>query len=152
MSPFLEILYKLSHLIDLKLYPDNNHACELVITDHISIQIETDPPQENLLLGCIICEIPPGAFREEVLKHALVENYTEYPLFGIFSYVEKYNALALCDSLPLKGLHEDYLLDYITVLAEKAEKWRASISNNQPGPNSLDYASGKKPPPFGMKT
>lgn len=152
MSPFLDILYKLSHLTGLKLYPDKNNACKLVITDDISIQLETDLAQERLLIGCLICEIPPGVFREDVLKHALAENYQAFPLFGTLCYVDKLNFLALYDYIPLKNLQENYLIDYITVFADKASSWKNSILNNRPGPNSLDNYPKNNPPIFGLKT
>ncbi len=152
MSPFLEILYNLSHVTGLKLYPDKNNACKLVITNDISIQLETDIAQEKLLIGCVICEIPPGKFREQVLQHAMVENFDAFPMFGTMCYIEKKNHLALYDYLLLKNLNEDYLLDYITVFADKAQSWKNSILDNKPGPNALDNFPEDKPPAFGIKT
>lgn len=152
MSPFLELLYNLSHETGLKLYPDKNSACKLVITDNIHIQLETDISQQKLLLGCLICEIPPGTFREEVLKHAMAENFEAFPMFGTLCYIQQKNSLALYDYLPLQNLKVDYLIDYITVFADKAESWRQSILDNKPGPNALDTFPKDKPPSFGIKT
>ncbi len=152
MTPFLEVLYKLSHLSGVKLYPDSHNACKLVISDHISIQLEVDDKQERLLLGCIICEVPAGVFREKVLKHAMAANASEIPMYGSLCYVEKKNALALYDFLTIKHLNEDFLLDYLTVLARKAEEWRVSLSENKPGPNLLKNDPEDKPPAFGIKS
>ena len=41
MTPFLDILYKLSHETGLRLYPDANHACKLLVGD-CYVQLEMD--------------------------------------------------------------------------------------------------------------
>lgn len=151
MSPFLEILYKLSHETGLKLYPDNHEACKLLIGDHNNVQLEMDFTGEKLLVGSIIIEIPLGKFREEVLKHALVANNAEYPCYGYLCYIQRINSLALYDYLSLKNLTGDFLVNYITVFAQKAETWRAAIASGRPGPNVLKPTSTNAPPNFGIR-
>lgn len=151
MTPFLEILYQLSHETGLQLYPDSHDACQLLVGDHGKVQLEMDITGEKLLIGAIIIEIPLGKFRENVLKQALVDNATAYPYYGYLCYIQKLNALALYDLLPIKNLTGPSLVKYISHFAGKAELWRKAISSGQPSPNVVSTTSGPQTPPFGMK-
>lgn len=151
MTPFLELLYKLSHETGLKLYPDKNEACKLLVGEHSKVQLEMDFTGEKLLIGSIIIEIPLGKFREEVLKHALVANSAEYPYYGYLCYIQRTNSLALYDHLFIKTLTGDFLLNYIKLFAEKAETWRTAIASGRPGPNILKTTQTTPPPTFGIR-
>jgi hypothetical protein len=151
MNAFLDILYKLSHETGLKLYPDHHGVCKLLIGNRTTIQLEMDPNGEKLLIGSVIIEIPLGKFREEVLKHALVANSTEYPYYGYLCYIQRINSLALYDTLSLRDLSGEALLNYIEQFAEKSEKWKSAIESGRPGPHLLNTQNTTKPPQFGMK-
>lgn len=152
MTPFLDVLYQLSHETGLPLYPDNHQACKLVVGQHITVQLEMALSQEHLLLASVIYEIPLGSFRENVLKHALVANNGDYPLYGYLCYIQKINALALYDLLPLKNLTGITLSNHIILFAQKAELWREALASGRPGPHALKPPGGSPPPFLGIKT
>jgi hypothetical protein len=152
VSPFLEILYQLSHETGLQLYPDSHAACQLLVGDNMKVQLEMDVTESKLLIGSIIIEIPLGKFRETVLKHALAANAAEYPYYGYLCYIHQLNALALCDALPIKNLTGPQLVTYITLFAEKAEHWYKAISRGQPGPHVLQSQQNQPSPRFGIKS
>lgn len=152
MTPFLEVLYNLSHETGLKLYPDQNEACKLVLEGDIMIQLEIDQRGENLLLASHIAELSPGKFRESVLKHALIANTMETPNYGSLCYIEKINMLTLYDFIPLSGLKTEFLLNFIIVFADKVKSWKAALSASKPAPFTLQKFSDDKPPKFGLKT
>lgn len=152
MTPFLEILYQLSHETGLQLYPDSHEACQLLVGERMKVQLEIDLTGNKLLIGSIIIEIPLGKFRETVLKHALAANAAEYPYYGYLCYIHKLNALALYDALPIKNLTGPQLVNYITLFAEKAELWYKAISSGQPGPNVLQTQQNQPSPRFGIKS
>lgn len=152
MTPFLEILYGLSHDTGLKLYPDNHQACKLIVGDNIHVQLEMDPATDNMIIGSIIAETPPGQFRENILKHALVANSQEFPNYGCLCYISRINSLALYDSLPSRNIKPDFLIDFITVFAEKVLLWRKALDAGRPGPNSIDNPTSDSPPMFGLKS
>lgn len=152
MTPFLEILYNLSHDTGLKLYPDQHDACKLIVGNNVHVQLEIDPITDQLILGSIIAETPPGNFREEVLKHALVANSAEPPNYGCVCYIQKINSLALYDTLPSKGVRTEFLIDFITVFADKVLSWRKALEQGKPGPFDIQGTHSDKPPPFGIKT
>ncbi|PCI94325.1 hypothetical protein COB11_04000 [Candidatus Aerophobetes bacterium] len=152
MTPFLEILYGLSHDTGLKLYPDQNEACKLVLENGIHVQLEMDPATDNLILGGIIAETPPGKFREKILKHALVANNQEFPNYGCLCYIHSTNSLALYDTLPSKNVDTEFLIDFITVFADKVQTWKRALEEGRPGPNIITSASSDNPPMFGLKS
>ncbi|MBM3192194.1 MAG: hypothetical protein FJZ63_06065 [Chlamydiae bacterium] len=151
MTPFLEILYKLSHETGLQLYPDDNKACKLKVGEHAHVQLEIAPDQEHLLLASIIIEIPLGVFRENVLKHALVENNQDYPTHGYLGYIKKLNALGLYESLRLSELTGPKLVQHIASFAQKVDLWREAIASGRPGPYPLAAPPGGPSPFMGMK-
>lgn len=151
MTPFLEILYKLSHETGLKLYPDSNEACKLLVGDNCYVQLEMDITGDYLLIVSVITEIPLGKFREEVLKHALVANNVEYPYYGHLCYIQKTNSLALYDALLIRTLTGESLLNYIKIFTEKVETWKKAITSGRPGPNVLKTTTTTNIPNFGIK-
>lgn len=152
MTPFLEILYNLSHETGLKLYPDTHDACKLLLADDIMVQLEIDQRGENLLLASHIAELSPGKFRESVLKHALVANTMETPNYGNLCYVEKINMLSLYDFIPLDGLKTEFLMNFIIVFADKVKSWKNALSSSKPAPFILQKFTDDKPPKFGLKS
>lgn len=146
MTPFLEILYQLSHETDLQLYPDAHDACKLLVGEHNYVQLEMDVTGEKLLIGSIIIDIPLGQFRENVLKHALVANAADYPSYGYLCYIHQINSLALYEALPIKTVTGPLLVHYISRFAEKVESWRKAIASGHPGPNVLSAKSSQPLP------
>ncbi|MCH9630896.1 MAG: hypothetical protein S4CHLAM37_09060 [Chlamydiia bacterium] len=152
MTPFLEILYGLSMDTGLKLYPDQNDACKLILESGIQVQLEMDPVTDNLMLGSVIAETPPGKFRERILKHALVANNQEFPNYGCLCYIHSTNSLALYDMLPSKNVDTMFLIDFITVFADKVQTWKNALDEGKPGPNTIIGPASDNPPMFGLKS
>lgn len=152
MSLFLDILYDLSTDTGLQLYPDSHQACKLIIKEDIAVQLEMHPYESKLIVASIITELPLGPFRENVLKHALVANNFEYPLYGYLCFIEKKGALGLCDTLTKGQLVGSFLVEYILAFADKVELWRNAINEGRPGPFTLSSSSKLPPPTFGIKT
>lgn len=84
MKPFLDILYHLSHLTNLKLYPDQNGACKLLIGENIFVQLEPDFSQENLLIASIISEVSVGKFRETFSGTLLLQMELSFQVAAIY--------------------------------------------------------------------
>jgi len=148
MKPFLDILYHLSHLTNLKLYPDQNGACKLLIGENIFVQLEPDFSQENLVIASIISEVSVGKFRENVFRHALVANGAEFPSCGHLCFIPKLNALALYSSLPFDGLSAEFLVSYILKFAQKVDLWRNSLQRGIAGPIQIKNSAPSVPPQF----
>ena len=70
MKSFHDLIAELGEYIGEDLKVDLNMACSLEINNLIKVQIELDSPGEKILLMSLITELPPGKFRENILKDA----------------------------------------------------------------------------------
>ncbi len=127
---FEELLKELSPELGVPLHPDRRNACKLRINDSLQVQLECDGPQENLLIATFICELPPGKFRETILKDALKSN-GPFPTLGILSYSERNNQLVLFASLVLAQLNGKILAEFLLAFIEKATQWRRGVETGQ---------------------
>jgi hypothetical protein len=123
---FAELLAELGVELGISLHPDKRGACRLRIDETYHVQLECDGSQENLIVFSFLCELPPGKFRENILKDALKAN-TPYPLHGALSYSERNNQLALHASLRLSQLNGKLLADFLVAFMEKAKQWRQAV-------------------------
>jgi len=146
MDVFQELLWDLGELVDLPLHVDKNNACKLLLNEKLAVQLEMDRDGERLLVASFISEIPPGKFRENVLKDALKVNSSYHP-FGSFAYLEKNNQLILHQYLNTSDLSAEKLAKHLEVFIEEAEEWRAALASGASAP--IKYHSHEhKPPPF----
>jgi len=146
MDRFQELLWDLGELIEIPLHVDKNHACNLLLDDKLEIQLQMDPREENLIIWAFLHEIPPGRFRENVLKDALKVNGEFHP-FGSLAYYEKKNMLILHNFVPAEALSGEKLMEKLEKFIEEAEEWRSAIERG--GTSPLKYNSADaKPPPF----
>lgn len=147
-SPFEELLGALSKVFHLALHVDRSSACSIHVHEHLTIQLQPDISQENLWIFSKLIEIPPGKFREHVLREALKANALPDPRTGIFGYLAVTNHLVLFQKYPLNLLNGERLSGFIGAFLEMADSWRQAIANGQSAPPH----SGKSAPnPFGLK-
>lgn len=128
MDRFEELLDQFGRLINVVLRPDRNQACRLTFNKTLQVQLEYDIAKEKILIASLIAEIPPGKFRENILREALKANNL-YPRTGTLGYSERHNKLALFDFLSVHGLTAEKLSAYLTPFVEKANFWRTSIES-----------------------
>lgn len=146
MDKFQELLWDLGELIDLPLHVDKNHACNLLLDEKLEVQMQVDEHGENLMLCAFLADVPPGRFRENVMKDALKVN-GEYQPFGTLAFYEKKNILVLHQYLPLESLSGEKLSQALEVFLEEAAEWQQAITSGSSAP--LKYHSvSDKPPPF----
>ena len=126
MERFAQLLQELGVLINVPLKPDKNGVCQMKINNALDVQLEDQPTKDRILVGCFICDLPAGKFREEVLKEALKAN-SNYPRKGTLSYSERNNKLVLFDYLYYVNIRTDTLEDYLTGFFETANAWRESL-------------------------
>jgi len=142
---FSELLSELGRVFDLPLHVDKSHACSIQIPP-ITIQLQLDATQENLLLFCKIIELPPGKFRENILREALKANGQPDPRAGIFGYILATNHLALHQRYPLAILTGDRLAGLFGAFFEMGESWHKAIHSGNPIP-----ATPGRSAPFGLR-
>ena len=123
---FEELLRELGVEYGLTLHPDRRGACKLRINEVMSLQIEYNPDRIDLTVATFICEIPPGKFRENILKSALQSNHLA-PDKAILSYCDKNNQLALFQVISMTTLTGKKLSELLSDFIKKAEEWRVAV-------------------------
>ncbi|NGX58996.1 MAG: hypothetical protein KR126chlam3_00140 [Chlamydiae bacterium] len=148
MDRFSQILYDLGKQIDSSLYPDPNRICQLNYQDELHIQIQYDEPKEQIFLASFICDVPPGKYREKLLRAGLVSN-NEYPRVGTLSFSEKNNKLTLIEYVPAPNLSGEKLFKILQEFIEKAKTWKDAVENGRALP--IKPPKGDNEKIFGMK-
>jgi len=127
----------LGKLLGLPLHTDKNNACALQIKKGIIVQLQPDESLEKILIASKISEVPPGKFRENVLKEALKANGYPDPRIGTFSFLPSTNTLVLFQQYPIDILTGERLAGLIVPFFDLAEQWRVAILNGKPGPGTV---------------
>jgi hypothetical protein len=143
------IIEILADELDTELNLDAGNLCNIMINDQIAVQLELDKTGENVMLGCMILEISPGKFRENVLKAALKANYVKEKGIGNFSYIPKSATLCLFEFLPLDYLTEESTFKFFTDFCNKALNWHENLQAGR----IPTISSGGSPSsnPFGIR-
>jgi hypothetical protein len=109
------------------LVPDKNNSCLIKLPGDISLQIELDKSEQNLLIGCDLGAIPPGRYRMDIFREALRANNTPYPRYGTFAYSTKKGDLLLFYLLPVEDYNGEKLAEHLKPFIEKAHTWITAI-------------------------
>lgn len=148
MDLFADLLQELGKIFSVRLKPDRNNACLLQINKTIQIQIQTDPSEENLILGAKLCTVLPGKFREDVLRNALQHN--AYPdAVGYLGFIQETNTLVLFTFIYFRGQSPEKIAKVIEEFLQVALSWKDAIASNAPGPVIIPVTNS--PPKFGIK-
>lgn len=148
MDRFTDLLHNLGKIFSVRLQPDRNNACLLQINKTIEIQIQTDPSEENLILGAKLCTVLPGKFREDVLKNALQHNALPDAV-GYLGFIQETNTLVLFTFVYFRGQSPENIAKVIEELLQFAISWKEAIASNMPGPVIMPLTNS--PPKFGIK-
>ena len=133
MERFAQILYDLGKEIHTDLYPDHNKVCELNYHDELRIQLQYEERTEQIFVGSFLCDVPPGKYREKLLRAGLVSN-GEYPKIGTLAYSEKNNKLTLFEYIPAENLTGEKLFKFLEAFFEKGKSWKDAVENGRPLP------------------
>ncbi|NGX46258.1 MAG: hypothetical protein K940chlam2_01446 [Chlamydiae bacterium] len=134
MDRFSQILYDLGQVLEEPLYIDENRVCQLNYKDELDLQIQFEEGKEQLLIGIFLCEVPPGKYREKLLKEALMTN-GEYPRLGTLAYSERNNMLTFFELLPAAGLTGEKLFEWLEKFVERGKEWKAAVESGNPLPS-----------------
>lgn len=127
-----ELLQELGKIIKIdNLHPDKNNSCQIKYKSGITVSIEIDKNEENIVIGCDIAEVPPGRYRENVFREALKANGMPYPRIGTFAYSKQTSHLIFFHSLPLKDISAAKIADALGLFNEKAIQWKQAIDRGE---------------------
>ena len=142
MAYFEALLNELGTDLETTLTPDEKGFCLVVLKNKVNIQIQ--PSTLNRILICsTLGTLPPGAFRETLLRGALMNNGSPPPLYGILSYSTAKDSLILFEFLDQKNLNNDDFIKYFRTFSKKAEQWMDAINSGEL-PTIIKDASGVK--------
>ena len=130
MDRFAILLADLGALIQVPLHPDHLRCCNLSINGELHVQLKEDESNSRILVGAFLGDVPPGKFRENILKETLKEN-SLFPRMGTFGYSERNNQLALFSHVYFEGLRGDTMADFLEPFFEKAFSWRTALQTGQ---------------------
>lgn len=149
MDRFEELLKELGKLFHVLLHPDKTGKCCLNVNDSLHVQMEFDPGRDRILIAALICDVPPGKFRENLLKEALKFNGA-YPRVGTLGYLERENKLALYEYLYFPEINGEKMGQFLVNFIGKATEWRQNVENGS-FPQSSSPTSKIDPSLFGIK-
>lgn len=135
MITYAELINDLGKKLNIDIYADLNNIVTLMIEKRVKIQIEIDSVGEFLILGAYIAELPPGKFREHILKNSLRVNYLINERPEILSYMNRENMLTLHRKFMLAALNVDELITQIKNITIRAKKWQDAIESGLPSPD-----------------
>lgn len=133
-DPYVELLELAGKHFSCELEPDPNNTCLLSVDGEVEVQLEMDPTQDFFVMGTKIGELPPGKFREEVLKEALIANNRPYPRNGNLAYSRKLNCLVMYEMFEIKHFPLEVIISVLTLFIENAKKWKRALSAGQTTP------------------
>lgn len=134
MSTYKNLIAELSLRLKKQIYPNLNNIVVLLIENRVKIHIETDSLGEIVIIGAFITELPPGKFREHILKDALKANYNVKNCPGILSYMGKENILTLHSTFALEALTIETLIQCLKHLTKRARLWQDAIEEGKSSP------------------
>lgn len=127
---FAIVIAELSSLIDMPLHLDHTRCCSLNVNNVMQVQLQEEETKDRILVGAFVGELPPGRFREILLKETLKENNL-YPRVGTFAYSPRNNQLVLFSYIPLPDLTGDRLADILEVFLDHAFSWKTALETGQ---------------------
>lgn len=128
MDLFESMLQEIGQVMNIKdLHPDEHNTCLIRFKIGLDVQIEPYTKGEFLLIGCPVCTIPQGRFRESVFREALKANGMTPPRHGDFGYSPSSDRLILFAFLPLQDLNGEKVASFLGPFMEKALNWKQLI-------------------------
>ncbi len=148
---FGTLVEELGKVLKIKLSADSNGCCMIRYKSGIEVCLEPTADGRNVMIAIEVCEIPPGRFRENILREALKANGLPLPRKGVFAFSKKKDTLILYDQLLVEELTGEKLMDFLIPIQQKAEMWKAAISNGEvPSFSANELTFGRKSAGSGM--
>lgn len=147
---FTELLREFSDFLGLALHVDRNGCCLLQVHHKIGVQLQLDSSETRLLMASLAIELPPGKFRENVLKEGLKANFLPDPRPAICSYLAQNNHLVFYQAFPLHILSGERLAGFFGAFLTEVENWVQAIESGRAAPIISEPPRGSSGP-FGLK-
>ncbi len=138
MRQFYDLIDELSEFFNEPLIAEVNDTCKLLVNEKIEVQIEMDFMGEFIIIAAIISELPPGKFRENILKDALKSNHLIDSHRSFLAYIGVNNQLIVSENLFAHAITAEQLYNNIIALTKRAKKWQDAINRGETSPQDQD--------------
>ena len=105
------------------------NSCVIPLPGGLKLRLELDKYEKNVLIGCVLGNLPPSVYRQKLFAEALKANGLPPPHFGIFGFSNHTSDLLLFQYLDLRNLTGQRLAEFLTPFLEKAKEWKEAIDN-----------------------
>jgi len=153
MTFFHDLLHQVGAALNLPqpLEPNNRESCTLEVEPGLQLFLELDATQENIVVGCPLGEVPPGAYGNRLLLEALKANgATAAAHSGILAYSTLSHQLVLFEKTPLAKTQANDLIQLVQRIVPRAKQWHAAIETGQIPPTPQATAVGGSGGMFGL--
>lgn len=151
VNAFEAVLQELGEALKLELKPNQFNAVVIKDPDGLEVQLEYNPKYDSIMLYAELGALPPGRYREDILREALKANAKEYPRNGIFAYSDAKDSLVIFVDRSLHELNGEKIAYLYTPFLEKAKKWRDALARGDVPVVSQMTSSGRAFGPFGIR-
>lgn len=125
---FAILIDELGKIMQIKLAPDANNACQIRYPDGLEIRLDPDRLGEVLFVTCELGPLPQGRYRENLFREALKANGLPPPRNGVFAFNPKKEMLILFEQAPFFDLNAIKTADLLSAFSQKARIWKDAIS------------------------
>lgn len=132
--------------------PNASNTCLIPMGDNLNVQFELDKDEKNLMVGCILGNVPASPYRNKLFEEALRANGMPPPRYGILAYSSRTQNMVLFDYLDLRDLTGHKISEYLVPFLDKAKVWKEAIdSDTIPSVIPQQSSSGGLRNLFGIK-
>lgn len=150
MPTFQELTHELEEKMGIPLHNANiSQAITFNIDNAFTVQIEAH--HGGFLFVSKITELPPGTFREQILKNALKANFTAEKKISILAYLDRENSLILFQEFPDFNYHIEEVYENLLAFIHRARLWYTTIESGNTAPELDEFSNTsrfKKDPLF----
>lgn len=152
MAQFDNLIEELADKLHADLYPSVDNVVSMRIEGSIKAQIEIDRKDDSMIICLFVAELPPGKFREHILKDALKANARILENRGVLAFVGKQNSLILFQRVETESTSSDDIIQILKHLTGRAKKWIDAIDSGHASPQEElpEQKSTKKGNMFGL--
>jgi hypothetical protein len=151
MTPFEELIKELGKVMDLQLLADQHESCRLEFTKDLAVQIDLTPNADHILLGSDLGSIHPGAYRDKILKQALLMNGQIKIPKGVLAFSQKKDSLVLFQFLPLANLNGEKLYRILQHFIDHGNLWVTALKQGDLPLIEEETSTHKEAAPFGLR-
>ncbi len=148
---FDELLTELEPHMGINMKPDAQDCCRMRFDERIHLQVEFDRKTSKVLIHSELGYLPPGRFREDYLRSALIENGKRFPRIGVIAFSTKSSGVVFFDFVELDSVNGEQFYQYIQLFIEKAKKWVDGLEHGHLPVDSDDDNKPPAPGAFGLR-